>query len=157
MLSQIPKKQLELMQLSLQNATVCIDLEYIDKVLPIVMLETVPGGPLYLAGLMNLAGESIPVIDLAIRLGMARKKRYSLNMSIILCSHQSHQVGLIVDKIIGLSQVNSDILQMANDFEANSPYKATVTIDEKIALIINIEYVLHIDIFNTTEKEKINE
>lgn len=143
------KKQLQLLQFVVLDANVCIDIDNINKVLPLLMLEPVPGGPPYLAGIMNFAGKSIPVIDLALRLGMIRNKVYSLDMSIILCSRRAHQIGLIVDKVQGLFLVNADDLQMSDEFTDVSSYIATVTLGSTISLMINVDCVLQFDISET--------
>jgi chemotaxis signal transduction protein len=59
----------------------CVPLENIKKILPLVSLDKVPGGPVWLAGLMNIHENIIPVIDIAIRTGMNRFDKEQLKMA----------------------------------------------------------------------------
>ncbi len=135
--------KLKLLQFLVQGVHLCMDFHYIERVLPLPLLEKVPAGPLYLAGLMNLRGQSIPVIDLALRLGLTRDLEYSLNTPILLCSDNSHQVGLIIDKIFGMIDVEEKSIQMHEEFVRNhSPFLGAVTLDAGVSLLINTSQIL---------------
>ena len=134
---------IQLLEFMLNDVYACIDINIINKALPFPLLEVVPGSQRYLAGLMNYAGESIPIIDLAMRLKLERSESYSLDTPILLCSHENKKMGIIVDKIIGLSHVAQDSLQMNNHFiSPNSPILGSVVIGSKISLLIDIEYIM---------------
>lgn len=139
----------------LQDANICIDLQYIDKILPLLLLEAVPNSPAYLIGLMNLAGKTIPVIDLRLRFGMCRDKSYSVDTPILLCSFNGSTAGLIVDKITGIAEVEKGSLQMHKEFEEpNSPFMGTFTIKENASLLIDMSYIFPIFIKNEMNKAK---
>ena len=103
------KNKLQVLHFVIQNMRLCVELQYVDKILPLVWLEAIPGSPLYFVGMINYAGKSVPVIDLAIRLGLNRSQSYSLDTPIILCSAGIHQTGMIVDKIISLTWADTDL------------------------------------------------
>ena len=65
---QAATNKLHILQILMQHIHLCIPLQYIIKVFPLMELKEIPGTPPYCAGLMNVRGESIPVIDLALRL-----------------------------------------------------------------------------------------
>src|SRR5688572_13212494 len=98
----LPASEFRVLQFKLQNIYVCIDLRFVERVLPLPLLEEVPASYPYLAGLLNYSGLSIPVINLAWRLGLPCHKPYSLDMPVILCQEDSHHAGLIVDDLIGI-------------------------------------------------------
>jgi len=134
---------LKLLQFSVQNVHLCIDLQYIERVLPLVLLEKVPNSPIYLAGLMNLRGKSIPVVDLAIRLGLMRDQPYSLHTPILLCSDHQHLVGLIVDQIYGMVDADEKNIQMQEEFGGNlPPYLGAFTFNAGISLLINTSQIM---------------
>jgi purine-binding chemotaxis protein CheW len=146
---EVSNNKLQLLSFLLQNMHFCIDLQFIEKVLLLPSLEVVPGGPRYLAGLMNLRGVSIPIIDLALRLGLARDQFYTLSTPILLCFDGIHRAGLLVDKIIGLVEIERDLIQMHAEFEKNhSPFQGVTTLEESLSLLINISRVLEFSLMN---------
>jgi len=138
----------QLVHFLVNKVRMCAYLKDINKVLPLVALEKLPGGPSYLVGIMNLKGKNIPVIDLANRLGMIRQKKFSLDMPMLLCSNQKKEIAMIVDDIEGLSDFDEAHLQNQKEFDKpNSPYLATITENLNSSLLINISHILEIDIY----------
>jgi purine-binding chemotaxis protein CheW len=136
-------KKLKYLSFLLQDVHCCIDLQFIEKVLLLPLLEVVPGSPHYLAGLMNLRGVGVPIIDLALRLGLSRSECYALDTPILLCFDGVHRAGLLVDKIIGLIDIEQGLLQMHEEFEkSHSPFEGVITFEAGISLLINISRVL---------------
>lgn len=142
----VANKTMTVLQLLIQNVHVCIELNYVSKVLPLPLLEVVPGAPAYLVGLLNLAGRSIPIIDLNIRLGMARLERYTMQTSILLISHKSQQTGIIVDNVLGLLEIEPSTMQMSSTFEKeNSVFMASIPFNSGVSLLINAANITTID------------
>ncbi len=135
-------KNLTVLRFLLQGVQVCMDLQYIEKILPLPMLEVVPSCPVYLAGVMNLKNKCIPVLDLAICTGLTRNELYPLNIPILFCSHGTHQVGLIVDKVIGLSDIDEKQIEIHEEFTSNnSPFFGAVTLEKGVSLLINMDWI----------------
>jgi len=126
----------------------CIDLSSVAKVFPIVLFQYVPEGPAYLRGLMTLGGKSVPVIDLAIRLGEKNPNQYTVDTPIVLCTDGHRQVGLIVDQVAGVEKVEEKDLQMRPMFKKDSkpPFKAVVGTPRGLSLLLDMERVLDIDL-----------
>lgn len=126
----------------LQDIQVCMDLRYIEKILPLPLLEVVPSCPVYFVGLMNLKNKCLPVLDLAICTGLTRNEEYPLNIPILLCSDGTHQLGLIVDKVLGLGNINEEQIEIHEEFTSNnSPFLGAVTLETGVSLLLNIEWV----------------
>ena len=85
-----------LLRFSAGGVRFCVDLEQVGQVLFLPALQAVPGGPPYLVGFMELGRHSLPVIDLARRLGLAGAEYYGVNTPILLCRHGDRRFGLIV-------------------------------------------------------------
>ncbi len=146
--------KLQVLHFLLHDAHFCIEIKYIEKILPLVLIEAVPNSPKYLVGLMNYAGQSIPVIDLAIYLGFARDHKYSLDTPILLCSDENHTVGIIVDHAIGLDVIEEKSIQMHEEFNTDeSPFIAAITLKTEVALLINTKRILG---FNLTTVKHLN-
>lgn len=131
----------------LQNTHFCIDINVINKVLPLMLLEEVPDCPDYFVGLMNVAGVSTPVVDLSMRLGLKRIKPFFLDQPIILCQHQNHKAGFIVDKIFGLIQVDKQLLQMKSDF-SESMIQGTFMHENEMILVLDMLHLLEFNVFD---------
>jgi len=149
---------LQVMQFQIHDVNVCIDLQYIKKVLPLPLLETVPASQSYLVGLMNFSGKSIPVIDLAWRLELIREVPYSIDTPILLCTDGKQEVGLIVDKILGLASVDASCIQVQNEFTTSeSPFLATILLESKLTLLLDINYVFDLNYSLEKAKSDFNE
>lgn len=139
----IPQTKLQIIHFTVENVHLCIDLQFINKIIILPMLKSVPGCPNYLAGLLNMASKSIPVIDLAIRLGLHRRKKYSLETPILICSYSDRETGLIVDSIGGLKLIAEGILQMRDEFnDPHLPFHGVLPIDGQLALLIDMKRIL---------------
>ncbi|WP_340162996.1 chemotaxis protein CheW [Legionella resiliens] len=135
-------KNLTVLHFLLHDIQVCMDLHYIEKILPLPMLEIVPSCPVYLVGLMNLKNKCIPVLDLAICTGLTRNEEYPLNIPILLCSDGTHQIGLIVDKVLELSNIDEKQIEIHEEFTRNnSPFLGAVTLETGVSLLLNINWV----------------
>lgn len=89
------------------GSRLCLPLDTVVRVFALAALQPVPRGPSYLKGLVNLGGASVPVIDLAERVGLPAMDRYFLETSIVLCRRQGRTMGIIVETVIGLANVGS--------------------------------------------------
>src|SRR4030081_3494383 len=66
----------------------------VHEVRPLGLLTPLPGTPSFFAGLINVRGRIVPVVDLRPLLGMPSEDGPS--MSVVLVSHRSGDVGLLV-------------------------------------------------------------
>ncbi|MCX7668446.1 MAG: chemotaxis protein CheW [Anaerolineae bacterium] len=74
-----------------------LDIRDVIEVLGMVALKPMPQTQPWLAGLLNLRGRVVPVIDLRRRLGLAPRS-YGLDTPIIVARQADRPVGLIVDE-----------------------------------------------------------
>lgn len=136
------KGSVKVLHFQAQDMCCCLDLQYIEKILPLPLLGLVPGGPVPFAGLMNLKNKSIPVFDLALALGLKREENYSLNTLVLLCRDNSLQLGLIVDKVARLGEVDWEQIENHEDFiRSNTPFLGTVALPHGISLILDSDWL----------------
>lgn len=129
----------KVLRLLAQDTRLCLPLSCVNKILPLMMLEQVPESPHFVIGLMNLAGRSIPVIDLSVRLGLKRKKTYTLDTPLIHCSKGSDELVFLVDRVIGLAELDSHALQKAGRFtDEQSPYLGSIVFEKEVFLFLNL-------------------
>ncbi len=147
MTSLLKNSKLQLLHFVLQDMRLCIDLQNVSKVLPLVFLETIPSSPNYIVGLMNISGKSTPIIDLATRLGMKRHNKYSLDVPVLLCGDDKHEAGFVVDQILEIVDVYPNSLQMQDEFDKpTSFFSASVSLENELSLLINISRVLDVSL-----------
>src|SRR5690349_17517994 len=97
-----------MLRFRIQEVRLCLDLADIKKIFLLPRLQKVPNSAIYVAGLINIAGMSVPVIDLALRLKLERTQPYNLETSIVLCQTEKQEMGLIVDQIIDIKPIEKN-------------------------------------------------
>jgi chemotaxis signal transduction protein len=126
-----------------QKCNFCLSLESVVKVIPLIYTEAIPGSPNYLVGLMNFSGESIALIDLALALGIKHESHYTLNTPILLCHHGEQKIGIIIDKVIDVIEVEKSSYQSNPEFnQKNSPYLASIILNNDLLVVLNIENII---------------
>ncbi|NNM59106.1 MAG: chemotaxis protein CheW [Legionellales bacterium] len=151
--------QIKMLHFQLKNTHVCVDIRYVDKIISLLQLEPVPNSPPYLAGLMSLEEKIIPVIDLAMRLGMHREQPYTIDIPILLCTYEAQQAGLIIDKVMGLVTINKQNIQMHEEFNSvETPFIGSVTLHDDLSLLLNMNHIfplnINIDLKNKKRGDK---
>ena len=145
------KKSLKVVHFLLQDVQVCMDLHYVEKVLPLPLLEPVPGCPIFLAGLMNLKNKCVPILDLALCIGLTRDQIYPLNIPILLCSDGIYHLGLIVDKVLGLAEIDEEKIEIHEEFTSkNSPYFGAITLETGVSLLLDMNWVFAVKLTQKT-------
>ncbi|MBY0545599.1 MAG: chemotaxis protein CheW [Gammaproteobacteria bacterium] len=151
----VSETSIQTLRFHLQNTHVCMDICYVDKIIPLLQLEPVPNCPLYLVGLMNMEEKIIPVIDLAMRVGICRDEPYTLDTPILLCTYDTHQAGLIVDKVEGLIEFDKKNIQMHEEFNADTaPFIGSITLNEELSLLLNMNYIFPLNINIDFQKKR---
>lgn len=124
----------------------CMDLEYVERVLTLVLLQPVPQGPDYLAGVMNLQGRNIPVIDLGTRLGLTDLPAHTADTPLIVCKHEGREIGLIVSEVFGVEPVRHEAVQMTDEFgQSHTHFWASLNTSHGLALLLDTKLTLEID------------
>jgi chemotaxis-related protein WspB len=89
-------------------------LHLVQRVLPLMALKAVPLAPPAVAGLMNLHGASVPVIDLS-RMSGGAPARPHFDTRIVLVDYsapdgQVHALGLMAEGVTGVQEVTPQAL-----------------------------------------------
>ena len=133
----------EVLHFRVSNMQLCVPLDYVSKVLPLMTLQPVPGAQPYLRGLLNLHGVSIPVIDLAARLGHKIEQSYTLDTPILLCSSGGRRAGLIISEVQDVRSIDNRERQITDLLsEGHLPFKAVFNSHYGLSLMLDINKVL---------------
>ncbi|TWI70258.1 chemotaxis-related protein WspB [Pseudoduganella lurida] len=86
----------------------------IRSVLPLMALKALPGTPDSVAGLMNLHGALVPVLDVS-RIGGSAPAAHRMDTRIVLVDYtapdgSTQALGLMMERVQGIQEVAEDIL-----------------------------------------------
>ncbi len=138
---------LHLLYLSTKEYRFCIPVAEVERLLLLMEIQEVPQAPDYLVGLMNLYGEAVPVIDLALRIGIKHKDDYSVQTPIVLVCCGQQKSALIIDNIEGVNKVNKNQIRAERLFEGGQYLvKGTVMARDGTALLLDTQRVIDIDL-----------
>src|SRR5262245_19962235 len=87
-----------------------LPIEDIAEILQMVLITPVPEVPPWVAGVVNLRGRVIPVIDLRTRLGI-EPRTPSLNTPLLIAEQGTRKLGLIADAVRDVIVVDDDALE----------------------------------------------
>ncbi|WP_223246779.1 chemotaxis protein CheW [Sulfuriferula thiophila] len=129
---------------------VCIELECVERTFSLVALQPVPGGAPAVAGIMNYAGSSLPVIDIAVRL-LLPAAPYSLDTPIVVCAHDGRRVGVIVSEIIGIQMLNREDMQLARELGGHgAAFSASLHTQQGLAYLLDSGWLTTFDLYGAS-------
>lgn len=119
-----------------------IELSSVERVVRAVEITPLPNAPAHIKGVINVAGDVIPVINMLTLLGMADRE-IRLTDQLILCCLQKKRAALWVTKVKKIATFNSDELIPARDvFPELESVDYVVKDDAQIILIYRTEDLL---------------
>ncbi len=125
--------------------TLCgIDIKSIQEINKLIDMTQVPQAPDYVLGVLNLRGEIVTVIDLGRKLGLSPANITPDSRNIII-NYQNENVGLLVDKIGDVVEVDTKKIEPApaNLEEIQGSFFEGVLKDEKVLVgILNLDEAL---------------
>lgn len=93
---------LRLVLLRLGERVFGIDLSVVREIIPFRRATRLPGAPAHVAGLINVRGSIITVVDLGMRLGL--DSTAAPDASVVLVDHRSTVVGLAADEVLDVQR-----------------------------------------------------
>lgn len=103
---------------------------------------SLPHAPHFVRGVINLRGTVLPVVDLALRLGLDASEPEERNV-IIVVDVGTRVMGLRVDAVSDILAFSDDQLQPPPDMTSKSRFVRALTIlDDRMVRILDLEAVL---------------
>ncbi len=99
-----------------------IELEQTREILEYTGVTEVPLMPNFLSGVINLRGDMVPVIDLAVRLGRSPIQIQRRTCIVVVEIHkddQNHILGLLADGVSEVVEIPNQEIEKAPSFGAN--------------------------------------
>ncbi|WP_331344567.1 chemotaxis protein CheW [Cellvibrio sp. UBA7661] len=104
------------------NENYGLELSQTREIIEYSGITEVPLMPNFLRGVINLRGEVVPVIDLAVRLGrkpIEVQKRTCIIVVELQSNEQNHVLGLLADSVSEVIEMNDENIEDAPSFGAN--------------------------------------
>ena len=144
-------EQTQYLTFHLAGEEYAIGILQVKEIIPYVTLTTVPQTPASIRGVINLRGSVVPVIDLAVKLGLSPKPITARSCIVIIETKTATEkliMGVVADSV-------SQVIDLPpQEISATPPFGTQVQIDflrgigrsgEKFVLILDVDKVLGSD------------
>lgn len=124
--------------------------DYVVDANDVLHLETfseathVPGAPAFVAGLVQVRGKLVPVVDLRTRFGLAASER-TLDNRVIVVKVGTRVAGLLVDsarEVLRLDETTFEPPPQLVDTQARGFVKAVATQAQRLLLVVDVPRLL---------------
>ncbi|RKQ32531.1 chemotaxis protein CheW [Oceanobacillus halophilus] len=137
---------IKLIIFELNQQRYALDVQQVLSIEKLQKITMVPGSSEYVKGVMNLRGEVIPVMDLKMRLHIA-KTNETESKQILIVNINGIQAGLMVDVATDVLNINLEGIE--NHIEKNgiiddSFFQGLVKGDNDLIILLDLEKVLAI-------------
>lgn len=105
--------EFQVLTFKLENQEYALAVSDVSEILRMVAIARLPEGPECVAGIINLRGKIVPVIDLRRRFGMPGRD-HTLTTPIIVARLEDVIVGLIVDRVSEVLTITDRCLEPAS-------------------------------------------
>lgn len=101
---------LEVVEFSLAVERYAMETTHVREVQPLRQLTRLPGTPAFVAGIVNVRGHILPVLDIRKFFGLPDRGITDAHQ-VLLVRHEDTEVGILADLVIGLRSVRRDSLE----------------------------------------------
>lgn len=134
---------------SLQKQCYGVSIATVREINRVAEITQVPQTPDFIAGVMNLRGKVIPVVNLRTKFGM-QKVEATKQTCIIVIEGESGQIGMIVDSVNGVIDLKDEQIEPAPAMGDES----------KLAYVMGLgkvenEVIILVDIISTLSRENL--
>jgi purine-binding chemotaxis protein CheW len=124
--------------------------EYVISAEHVLHLETfteatrIPGAPAFVAGLVQVRGKLVPVVDLRTRFGLAPAER-TVDNRIIVCKIGTRVAGLLVDSARDVLRLDETTFEAPPEMVADQSggfVKSVATLANRLLLVVDVPRVI---------------
>ncbi len=130
------------------NEKYCLEILKVREIIGMMDVTSVPTTPAFVRGVINLRGRVIPVIDLRLKFGIQAKEDTQRTCIIVVQLAHSAQrmtMGIIVDEVSDVLDINQDQIEPPPSFGANIRTDFILgmgKVDQKVVTMLDIDRVL---------------
>ncbi|SFG73018.1 chemotaxis protein CheW [Neptunomonas qingdaonensis] len=147
----------------LANEEYAVDILRVQEIRGWMPVTRIPGAPGYMKGVLNLRGEIIPIIDLRERFGFETKAYNHTTVVVfvwIKSEERQRSMGLVVDAVADTYDIANEAINPAPLMgEGLDPkfIEALATVEGKMVILLDIDYLLNADALACTQTGYLNE
>jgi purine-binding chemotaxis protein CheW len=122
----------------------CINVMMVREIRGWTLATTLPRTPRYVRGVINLRGAVLPIVDLAVRLGLPGTEPTERNV-IIVVQIANQQIGLLVDAVSDILTASDSNIQPSPDVSSElvkAFVKGLLPVDGRMISLISLDNVL---------------
>ncbi|OYX69110.1 MAG: chemotaxis protein CheW [Rhodospirillales bacterium 35-44-4] len=137
-------KARELIAFRVGEQEFCINIMAVREIRGWTVATALPHSPDYLRGVINLRGAVLPIIDLAVRLGLPSAEPTARNV-IIVAQIEQQQVGLLVDAVSDILTLNEDHIQPTPDVASDlvkTFVRGLLPVEGRMISLLALDHVL---------------
>jgi len=130
---------------SIGNEDYGIEIKYVNEIIGIYKITSIPEIPDFVKGVINLRGRVIPVIDVRMRFGIEYKE-YNERSCTIIVELNNITIGLNVDEINEVMNIPSKDIDKPTSFGQDlksSFVQGLGKVGEKVKIILDLEKLLY--------------
>jgi purine-binding chemotaxis protein CheW len=131
----------EYLAFKLGSEEYCIDILKVQEIRGYDVVTTIPNTPVFMKGVINLRGIIVPILDLRIKLNLA-KVEYDQFTVVIILNIQGRVAGVVVDSVSDVIALSADEVKPAPQLGAaiRTEYiLGLATVDDRMLIIADIE------------------
>lgn len=125
----------------------CIDIMMVREVRGWTEATELPRTPNYVKGVINLRGAVLPIIDLALCLGMPGAEPTARNV-IIVVQISNRQIGVLVDAVSDILTADKSLIQPMNDVTSGlikNFVRGLLTMEGRMISLITLSHILQVE------------
>lgn len=135
----------QLVTFRLGDEEYAVDVAQVQEIVRLVAITPVPRAPEHVEGVINLRGRIVPVVDLAVRLGLPKRER-SASSRIVITQVGERTVGMLVDAVSEVLRLSTSAIEAAPDLLKASLshdfFTGVGKIEERLLILLDLPRVL---------------
>ena len=121
-----------------------VEIRHVREIVGMQYITDMPDLPEYVNGVINLRGKVIPVMDVRLRFGL-ESQEYDERTCIIVITVGEQMIGLIVDRVSEVLNIDESCVEEAPDLRKNhiNRYISGLgKVGDKVKILLNVEKLL---------------
>ena len=119
-----------------------IDITFIDNIVRMQQITRVPKAQSFFAGVINLRGEIIPVMNLRLRFGLSEKENTNATRIIIVKPESNAKIGILVDEVREVVSLEEEDVEKADYDEQGINLQGVGKYKDTLISLLNIQSII---------------
>lgn len=121
-----------------------ININQVERILGYIEPTTIPESPIYIKGVIQYQDTILPIMDLKIRFNKLNNSSY-INPKIIVIKNNNQSIGLIVDEVEEVLDINEKEIETTPDIvklNKNKYINGIIKKENRIIMLLDSEMIL---------------